>query len=86
VKSQTLPKFWDAYARLPEETKQAARKAFHLWRNTPFHPSLHFKCVNSEDRIWSARITLGYRVLGVLDGDTVTWFWIGNHQEYERRF
>ena len=86
MKSQTLPKFWDAYARLPEETKQAARQAFHLWRNTPFHPSLHFKCVNREERIWSARITLGYRVLGVLDGDTVTWFWIGNHQEYERRF
>ncbi|MDA0737631.1 MAG: hypothetical protein O2999_00525 [Nitrospirae bacterium] len=86
MKSQTLPKFWDSYARLPEEAKQAARKAFHLWRNTPFHPSLHFKCVNRKEGIWSARITIGYRALGILDGDTITWFWIGNHQDYERRF
>jgi hypothetical protein len=42
--------------------------------------------VNQEERIWSVRVTLGYRALGVLDGDTVTWFWIGGHQEYERQF
>jgi len=22
--------------------------------------------------------------LGILEGDTVTWFWIGSHDEYER--
>jgi hypothetical protein len=27
---------------------------------------------------------LGYRALGLLKGDTVTWFWIGTHDEYER--
>lgn len=86
MKSQTLPRFWDAYARLPENVRQAARKSFFLWRDTPFHPSLHFKCVNQEERIWSVRITLRYRALGILDGDTVTWFWVGNHQEYERTF
>jgi hypothetical protein len=35
--------------------------------------------------VWSVRITLGYRALGIVDGDTITWFWIGNHQDYERR-
>ncbi|MGH7204851.1 MAG: hypothetical protein ACREI2_01440 [Nitrospiraceae bacterium] len=84
--SQTLPSFWEAYQLLPESTKQAARKAFLIWRDSPFHPSLHFKCVNQEERIWSVRVTLGYRALGILEGDTVTWFWIGSHQDYERRF
>lgn len=83
MKSQTLPPFWEAYSILPDSVRQAARKAFFLWRETPFHPSLHFKCVNQEERIWSVRVTLGYRALGVLDGDTVTWFWIGDHREYE---
>jgi len=23
---------------------------FELWKKDPFHPSLHFKCVNSEDK------------------------------------
>jgi hypothetical protein len=86
VKSQVLPSFWEAYSLLPESVKKAARKAFFLWRENPFHPSLHFKCVNSEEKVWSVRVTLGYRSLGILEGDTVTWFWIGGHEEYERQF
>jgi hypothetical protein len=31
-------------------------------------------------------VTMGYRALGVWDGDTVTWFWIGGHDVYERFF
>ena len=86
MKSQTLPSFWEAYTLLPDSGKKGARKAFSLWRENPFHPSLHFKCVNQEEKIWSVRITLGYRALGILEGDTVTWFWIGGHEQYEREF
>jgi hypothetical protein len=86
VKSRTLPSFWDAYVLLPESVKKAARKQFLQWRETPFHPSLHFKCVHQEEKIWSVRVTLGYRALGILDDDTVIWFWIGGHKDYERRF
>ena len=70
---------------MPAEAKASARKAFRLWVQNPFHPSLFFKCVNREEDVWSVRVTRGYRALGVLDGDTVTWFWIGSHDEYERR-
>lgn len=86
MKSRTFPSFWDTYVLLPKAVKKAARKQFLHWRETPFHPSLHFKCVNQEEQIWSVRVTLGYRALGILDSDTVTWFWIGGHQDYERRF
>ncbi len=85
MKSQTLPRFWEAYQALPDEVKRAARKSFQLWRDSPFHPSLHFKCVNHEERIWSVRVTRGYRALGILEGDTVTWFWVGSHDDYERQ-
>lgn len=86
MKSATVPSFWETYAKLDETVKQRARKAFELWSENPFHPSLHFKCVNSEEDIWSVRITINYRALGVLDEGTVTWFWIGSHKEYERYF
>ena len=86
MKSRALPSFWDAYILLPDSVKKAARKQFLLWRETPFHPSLHFKCVNQDEQIWSIRVTLGYRALGTLDSNTVTSFWIGGHQDYERRF
>jgi hypothetical protein len=86
VKSRTLPSFWESYRPLPEEVKRAARKAFQLWRDSPFHPSLHFKCVDSGERVWSVRLTRGYRALGILEDDTVTWFWAGSHSDYERKF
>jgi mRNA-degrading endonuclease RelE of RelBE toxin-antitoxin system len=72
--------------KLDETVRNRAKKAFELWIENPFHPSLHFKCINSEEEIWSVRITLDYRALGVPDGDTVTWFWIGSHKDYERYF
>lgn len=86
MKSTTLPSFWESYKKLDEPVKRSARKAFQLWSENPFHPSLRFKCINSEEDIWSVRITIDYRALGLLDGDTVTWFWIGSHKEYERYF
>jgi mRNA-degrading endonuclease RelE of RelBE toxin-antitoxin system len=86
MKSATLPSFWESYNKLDKTVRRRARKAFELWIDNPFHPSLHFKCINTEEEIWSVRITIKYRALGVLDGDTVTWFWIGSHKEYERYF
>jgi hypothetical protein len=84
VKSLTLPSFWTAYAKLDAKSKRAARKAFRLWAANPFHPSLHFKCINRPEDIWSVRITQNIRAVGVLEKDEVTWFWIGSHAEYDR--
>lgn len=86
MKSNTLPSFWEAYKKLAPDMQKRARKVYRLWAADSFHPSLHFKCVNSEEDIWSVRITLGVRSLGVLDGDTVTWFWVGDHDDYKRFF
>ena len=86
MKSADLPSFWESYNKLDQTVRRRARKAFELWIDNPFHPSLHFKCINAEEEIWSVRITIKYRALAVLDGDTVTWFWIGTHKEYERYF
>jgi len=84
MKSATLPHFWEAYSSLDEDLRGRSRKAFRLWAENPFHPSLHFKCVNRAENVWSVRITHGCRALGIFEGDTVTWFWIGSHGDYER--
>lgn len=86
MNSATLPSFWEAYKLLPNNIQQAARKAYRLWSENPFHPSLHFKCINREENIWSVRITLGYRAVGILENNIITWFWIGNHDNYEQFF
>ncbi len=86
MKSAALPSFWATYRSLDESIKRATRKAYRLWMENPFHPSLHFKCINTEEDVWAVRVTLGFRAVGILEGDTVTWFWIGSHDEYERFF
>jgi mRNA-degrading endonuclease RelE of RelBE toxin-antitoxin system len=84
MKSETLPSFWAEYRKLSNPIKERARKTYRLWVDNPFHPSLHFKCIDSNEGIWSIRVTRSYRAVGILDGDTVTWFWIGSHDDYEQ--
>ncbi|HIK09952.1 MAG TPA: hypothetical protein IGS52_06770 [Oscillatoriaceae cyanobacterium M33_DOE_052] len=86
MKSEVLPSFWAEYRQLSPEIRQRARIAYRQWAENPFYPSLYFKCINSAAEIWSVRVTRGYRALGFRDGDTVTWFWIGSHDDYERFF
>lgn len=76
--------FLRRFAVLPETVKAQARKAHRLWRQNPDHPSLKFKKVHSTDAIYSVRVSLDWRVLGLLDDDAMTWFWIGSHADYDR--
>jgi hypothetical protein len=84
VKSRATPRFWAAYRDLPPEIQQAARKAYQLFRENSHHPSLQFKKVHQQDPIYSARVTLGCRALGLLENDEIAWFWIGTHAAYDR--
>lgn len=84
MKSKAAPRFWNLYNRLPLAIQQRARKAYQLWKTNPTAPSLHFKRVSKEEPIYSIRIGEDYRALGLLEGDTIVWFWIGKHDEYER--
>jgi hypothetical protein len=86
MRSHATLEFWDSYAKLSPALKRSARKAFEFWQQNPFHPSLRFKCINSNENIWSARISKGYRALCVIEDDTANWFWIGGHDDYERFF
>jgi len=86
MKSETLPSFWKAYRGLDQTIRYQARNSFRLWAISPFHPFLHFKCINQAENIWSVRITRSYRALGNVENDTITWFWIGNHTDYEKFF
>lgn len=34
--------------------------------------------------IYSVRIALGWRAVGVKEGEHMIWFWIGSHAEYDK--
>ncbi len=76
--------FLAAFARLPDEVKEQARKSYRLWKQDRHHPSLHFKRVSRIEPIYSVRVGRGWRALGLVEGDTITWFWIGSHSDYDK--
>lgn len=84
MNSQTLPQFWKLYYQLPKEIRRRAAEAYQIWRVHPRSPGLRFKRVRNRRPVYAVRITDDYRALGLLDGGTIYWFWIGQHDEYER--
>lgn len=76
MKSFTTPDFWRAYAALPAQVKQNARKAYLLWQENQSHPSLHFKKVGKN--LWSVRITGGYRALALKKEMIITGSGLGH--------
>lgn len=84
MKSRTTTQFRKLFADLPKQVQQQARTAYRQFQEDPNYPSLCFKKVHPELPIYSARISKNYRAVGQVDGDTVIWFWIGSHAEYDR--
>lgn len=82
MKSVTTIRFRQALERLPNKVQQKARRTYHLWQENPQHPSINFKQIHSNEPIYSVRIGIGYRALGTLNDQTMVWFWIGSHEDY----
>ena len=76
--------FLACFRQLPEDVKEKARRNYRFWRQNPNHPSLQFKKVHTREPIYSVRVGIGWRVLGLREDETIYWFWIGTHAEYER--
>jgi hypothetical protein len=88
VISRTTRSFWRRYDALPQEVREQAARAWRIWRQNPFHPSLQFKCISQKHAAWSIRIGIHFRALAYREArgseDMVTWFWIGSHSEYDK--
>jgi hypothetical protein len=72
------------FARLPKHIQTKAREAYRHFLRDPSHPSLEFKRLNVNLPLWSVRITASYRAVGVRDRETIIWFFIGTHADYDR--
>ena len=82
MRSVTTTRFRKAFEKLPSEIQQRARQAYNKWKKNPNHPSLHFKQIHDTQSIFSVRISLSYRAIGIKEEDIMIWFWIGSHEEY----
>lgn len=83
MKSSTTKSFRKGLNDLPASIQDQAARAYALWREDLYHPSLQFKRVSQKQPIYSVRIGISYRVLGLLESDHIYWYWIGTHDEYD---
>jgi hypothetical protein len=84
MKSHTTRQFRTLFSELPAHVQRQAREAYRHFERDPGHPGLHFKQVNVDPPMYSARVGISYRAVAVRDEGTVIWFWIGTHAEYDR--
>lgn len=84
MKSVVSPRFWDLFYALPDNIQQRARRAYIRWKANPDHPGLNFERLQTRRPYYSVRISQQYRAIGLRDGDTMLWIWIGPHDTYER--
>jgi len=84
MKSHITGRFRELFAALPTNIQRQARESDRLFLQSPSYPGLQFKQVCSDPLLYSARVGMGYRVVGVRDGGTVIWFWIGTHADYDQ--
>lgn len=85
MNSLTVKSFRQLFHSLPKDVRRQARQALLIFRRAPFDPRRQFKEIRSRKGWWSVRVDGGYRAPGLRQGDTVTWFWIGNHDDYLRK-
>ncbi len=75
--------------RLPRPVRELARLAFGAFVRDPDHPALRRHQLADTDKgrhragSWSVSVTMKYRALYAVDGDTNVWYWIGSHNDYE---
>ena len=83
MNSRTTRRFRSLFTALPVQVQRQAREAYRLFGGDPSHPGLHFKQVHIDPNLYSARVGIGYRAIGIRDGNTIVWYWIGSHATYD---
>jgi mRNA-degrading endonuclease RelE of RelBE toxin-antitoxin system len=83
VKSKLTKGFRKRLERLPPDIQDQAKAAYRLFKADPYYPGLHFKRIDPQEPVYSVRIGLHYRAVGIWEGDTILWYFIGTHAEYD---
>lgn len=82
--SHTTERFRKAFTKLPKPIQQQTKEAYKQFKQDPYYPSLRFKRVHSTKPIYSVRINVEYRAVGIQHENEILWFWIGSHDDYSK--
>jgi len=84
VNSYLTDDFIKQFGKLPERIQIRSRQAYRQWKENPYDPKFQFKKVHSTKPIYSVRVNIGWRALGYKQNNSILWFWIGSHENYNK--
>lgn len=77
--------YWDTFEDLPEDVKKLAEKNYKLWRESKNSPGLRFKQIHKSLPIYSFRVGMKHRTVGVEAPDgKIAWFWVGSFETFKK--
>lgn len=85
VRTSAFNKLFD---KLPANIQELSNATFEMFCEDPSHSALRCKQLANKkntphcDGSFSVSITMRYRSLFVVDGDTNVWYWTGSHADY----
>jgi len=72
----------DSVSLAAKDIQKLAKQSYRFFKDNPYHPGLHFKELITTRPLFSVRIGLGYRALGLkVSEQEIVWFWIGTHAD-----
>ena len=78
--------YWETFDDLPEDVRKLAQTNYRLWKDNPEAPGLRFKKIHPELPIFSFRVGMKHRTVGVETADgKVVWFWIGSFETFKQQ-
>jgi hypothetical protein len=79
MNSELTIEFVRLFGKLPSRTQKTARKNYRLWKQNPTHSSLEFKKLKTNLSLYSVRVGIGWRAIGVMknsDNNCLVLDWI----------
>ncbi len=84
MKLKITERFAKEYERLPQRLQQRVDQALGLLLDNPRHPSLQIKKIKGHETRWEGRVTLHYRFVFGVEGDTYLLLRVGTHDLLKR--
>jgi len=79
MKLRPTGRFAKDYVRLPQRLQDRVDKALGLLLENPGHPSLQVKTIKGHENRREGRVTLQYRFVFGIEGDTYLLLRVGTH-------
>jgi hypothetical protein len=77
--------YWTQFDDLPQDIRKLAEENYHSWKENPRNPGLRFKQIHGKLPIFSFRVGMRHRTVGVeTDDGKIVWFWVGSFETFER--